>query len=129
MSDDALTSKQKKGLAALLICPTLTAAAEQAGVDPRTLTRWLTQPLFISELKAAQTGVIDQATSRLLHGLTLALDTLVNLMTWGKSESVKRAAASEWLSSALVLHERSDFVRRLDNLERLVKHEHKKSID
>jgi hypothetical protein len=72
MSENVLTPKQKKGLAALLASPTLAAAAEQAGVNVKTLTRWLALPAFVSELHKAQASVIDAAAGRLVQGLDLA---------------------------------------------------------
>jgi len=121
MSENVLTSKQKKGLAALLTRPTITAAAAQAGVTEKTLYRWLGQPAFSAELKAKQVGIIDAAAGGLVAGLTQALDTLAELMTDGHGENVRRSAASEWLDQCLMIRENTDLERRLTELERQVK--------
>jgi hypothetical protein len=118
MSENVLTPKQRRALAALLASPTLAAAAAIAGVNVKTLTRWLTQPAFIAGLKEAQTSVIDAAGRRLLQGLDQALDTLSNLMISAESESVKRAAASEWLANCLTVREQTDLEKRLIELEK-----------
>ena len=118
MSENVLTPKQRRGLAAILASPTLAAAAAQAHVNPKTLTRWLVQPAFIAALKAAQAGVIDRASGRLVQGLAQALDTLSDLMTTAESESVRRSAASEWLANCMTILERTDLEARLDALER-----------
>ena len=64
MSENVLTPKQKKGLAAMLTQPTLTAAAQAAGTSEKTLYRWLALPAFAAELKARQAGIIDAAAGR-----------------------------------------------------------------
>ena len=113
-----LTPRQRRGIAALLSCPTAKAAADEARVNPKTLTRWLAQPEFITELKTAQAGIIDRASGRLIQGLELALDTLADLMQSAESESVRRSAAAEWLNQCLTLREQTDIDRRLTELEK-----------
>ena len=113
-----LTPRQRRGITAMLSCPTVKAAAEQAKVNRKTLTRWLAQPEFIAELKAAQAGIIDRASGRLIQGLELALDTLADLMQSAESESVRRSAAAEWLGQCLTLREQTDIDRRLTELEK-----------
>jgi hypothetical protein len=113
----ALTPRQRRGIAAILSCPTAKAAAEKARVNPKTFTRWLEQPEFVAELKAAQVDIIDRAAGRLVHGLDIALNTLLYLMVKGQSESVRKSAASEWLSACLKLRELIDIERRLSDLE------------
>ena len=113
-----LTPRQRRGITAMLSCPTIKAAADEARVNPKTLTRWLAQPEFIAELKAAQAGIIDRASGRLIQGLELALDTLADLMQSAESESVKRSAASEWLSLCFAFREQTDIDRRLTELEK-----------
>jgi uncharacterized membrane protein len=121
MSDNVLTPKQKKGLAAMLTSPTLAAAAARANVNPKTLARWLAIPTFAAELKAQQALVIDAAAGRLVQGMAQALDTLADLMTTGESESVRKAAASEWLNLCMTIREQTDLERRLTNLEKAAK--------
>lgn len=58
MAKNGLTSKQSLAIAALLANPTQAAAAEAAGVGPRTLTRYLQDPNFIQALKEAETSII-----------------------------------------------------------------------
>jgi hypothetical protein len=118
MTDKTLTPKQRRGVAAMLTQPTIAAAAQAAGVTERTLYRWLVLPAFTAELKAKQAGIIDAAAGRLVQGLGQALDTLAKLMTMAESESVRRAAASEWLANCLTIREQTDLERRLADLER-----------
>jgi len=121
MSENVLTPKQKKGLAAMLTQPTLTAAAQAAGTSEKTLYRWLALPAFAAELKARQAGIIDAAAGRLVQGLAQALDTLSELMTTAESESVRRAAASEWLANCLTIRQETELEKRLTELEKAAK--------
>jgi len=113
-----LSAKQRRGVAALLTCPTMAAAALQARVAEKTLYRWMALPVFAAELKKAQTGIIDTAAGRLVQGLTQALDTLSELMATAESEGVRRAAASEWLSQCLAIREQTEIEKRLTALEK-----------
>jgi hypothetical protein len=46
---DELTPQQHRGIAALLAHPTITAAAAEIGVHPRTISRWLKENAFWTE--------------------------------------------------------------------------------
>ena len=118
---DPLTSKQHRAIVALLTTPAITAAAEKAGVNPKTLTRWMAQPAFMTELKAQQAVVIDQTVVRLVGGLEMALNALARLTLSAQSESVRRAAASEWIDKCLAIREANDLEKRLNALEMAVK--------
>jgi hypothetical protein len=116
MSD--ITPKQTKAITALLTCRTVTEAATVANISTRQLYRWLELPAFVAALKAAESQVIDEATRRLLAGMGDALDTLHDLMTTGTSESVRRAAADNWLAQVLRVRELADIEKRLVALEK-----------
>ena len=118
---DPLTLKQHRAIVALLTTPAISAAAEKAGVNPKTLTRWMAQPAFMKELKAQQSVIIDQTVVRLVGGLEIALNTLVRLMLSAQSESVRRVAASEWIDKCLAIREATDLEKRLNALEMAVK--------
>ena len=117
MSENVLTPKQRRGLAAILASPTLAAAAAQAHVNPKTLTRWLVQPAFITALKAAQAAVIDRAAGRLVQELDRSIDTLAELRSGG-GEGVRLRAATELIDKCFAVRENSDLERRLAELER-----------
>jgi phage terminase small subunit len=118
---DPLTPRQHRAILALLTTPAMAVAAEKAGVNPKTLTRWMALPTFTNELKRQQTGIIDQATVQPVGGLQTALNILVRLMLGAKSESVKLAAAREWLDVFMTIREQTEIERRLDALERNIK--------
>ncbi len=118
---DPLTPKQRKGIAALLSTPAVTAAAEKAGIGVRTLYRWMDQPAFMAELKARQGGIIDQAAAQLVGGSQTALNTLVRMQLGAHSESVRLRAAIAWLEMMHTFREAGDIEDRLTELEKAVK--------
>jgi len=95
-----LTPRKTKALAALLEHPTISAAAEVAGVGQRTLTRWMAEDeSFKQALTEAQTRALDQTISRLSAGGPLAADILVQIATDKYvPASVRVQAASRILS-------------------------------
>jgi phage terminase small subunit len=119
-TDDTLTGKQRKAIAAILTWPTKEAAAKAAGISERQLFRWLDEPEFRAELKRAENELIQAAGTRLTAGLTLALDTLAELVKGAQSESVKRAAANDWMNHQFKNQELRTLAERIDELERTV---------
>ena len=113
-----LSRNQQKALTALISEPTITKAAELIGITPKTIHRYLELPEFQRELSKAQRGSLAEAHGSLLLGITEALETLRELHKGAESESVRRQAASDWISHALRLAEFVDLERRLQALER-----------
>jgi len=74
-----LNPNQVRGIAALLTEPTITAAAEKAGVQPKTIYRWLKQPEFTAALSEAQAREIETASRRLAGMQSDALDALADV--------------------------------------------------
>jgi hypothetical protein len=118
MSENVTLSRnQKKALTALITEPSITRAAQRVGITPKTIYRYLELPDFRDELSEAQRSILSQAHHSLLAGITEALDTLRELHKSAESESVRRQAASDWISHALRLAEFVDIERRLQALE------------
>jgi len=117
LNNVTLSRNQKRALAALLTEPNITRAAERIGITPKTIHRYLELPEFREELSAAQGAILSEAHHSLLAGITEALDTLRDLHKSAESESVRRAAASDWISHALRLAEFVDIESRLQALE------------
>lgn len=115
---DTLTPKQSKAIAAILAQPTIEKAAAAAGISERQLHRWLDLPEFRAELKAAENGLIESAGARLSAGLDLALTALADLIKGAESESVRRAAAAEWINQTFKIQELRTLAERIDELER-----------
>src|SRR5207302_1423661 len=62
---EKLTGRQAAALAALLSEPTVQAAAARAGVGERTLLRWLKDPGFRREYRAARSAAVEHAAGAL----------------------------------------------------------------
>ena len=68
--------RQDVAIAALLTEPTLEAAARRAGVSESSLLRWLRDPAFRAEYRAARRAVVEQAVSGLQHATSEAVAAL-----------------------------------------------------
>lgn len=116
-SDNGITTKQQKAIAALLSERTLGAAAKRAGIGERTLYNWLAEPSFRTALRSAESAMLETVTRRLSAGQSLALDALETLITKAKHESTRRQAAVDWLNLSLKFIDTLDIDERLTALE------------
>jgi len=124
-SENGITTKQQKAIAALLSERTIGAAAKAAGVGERTLYNWLNEPNFRAALRDVETDLLNTVTRRLSAGLTLALDTLETLMKKARHESTRHAAAVSWLNLSLKFRDTLEIDERLTALEAAI-HDNKK---
>ncbi len=114
-----LSAKQQRAIEALLSGATKGAAATAAGVNPRTLNRWLNEDiLFWDTLQEESQKAIYDATRR----LTAAMDTAVTVMTEVMQDetapaAVRLRAAQVVTETAVKLIETTDILKRLDELE------------
>ena len=122
MSDKlSLTSRQRRGVTALLNERDLKTAAERVQVSERTLYRWLETPGFVAALRAAEGDALDAAARRLL---TLQ-DPAISVITWvmaekSNSAGVRLKAAQMVLDYLLKLRELRTLELRLEALEKAV---------
>jgi hypothetical protein len=121
MTENKLTSRQRKALAALLSETTVTAAAAKAGLNPRTLYRYLQQEAFQRAFTQVQTDAMDRAAARLVGGASDALVVLHHVMV-NPDPAQSRMAADAWLRHTLKLYEIQQLDKRLTELEREVNH-------
>jgi hypothetical protein len=117
-----LTTRQRRGIAALLTEPDVKAAAQAAGVGYRTLMRWLAElPEFRAALTQAEGETIDAAGRRLLAGQDSALNVLAEIMdNHDNRPGDRRQAAAAWLDFALRWRELRNVEQRLTELESAV---------
>lgn len=114
-----MTPRKERALQALLTCPTKKAAAEQAGITPRTLRDYLADPEFQAEYKKAFQTLVAEATRQAQQSLSPALSALKFIVEDdGESSSSRIAAARALLEYGLRLTEQNDILARLDALER-----------
>ena len=113
-----LSPRQRRGIMALMSAKDTRAAAVIAKVSERQLYRWLNDPAFVAELKAAEGAAIDQAVRRLSELSGTAIDALSSAMTDGTTATGARVqAANVALSQLLRLRELHDLEQRLAALE------------
>ena len=118
----SLTPKQARAIGYLLSCRTIADAAKKSGVTEKTIFTWMQDKAFRLALQDAERETIDAASRRLMQGQAEALDALASLITKSKNESVKRAAAIDWLNLTLKYRDLNDLDRRITELEKAVLH-------
>jgi len=117
--DKNLNPNQKQAIAALVSQKNIKTAALSIGVSPRTLQRWLTDPLFIDNLKQAENKLIDAGVHQLLLLQNKAIRTLEQLLD-SKSDWVRRQAAIGILTHLVRLRELYKIEEQLDELEEII---------
>lgn len=114
-----LPAKQAQALAILASGGTVSAAGRAAGVDERTVRRWLTAPSFRQLLVEAESETI-RACSRRLGGLTdkalMILEGILDDPQAGPGPRLR--AASVILDTALRWREQVSFADRIAALEK-----------
>lgn len=91
---DSLDAGRLKAIELLLVMPTLGSVAEQAGISPSTLYRWMREPEFAAELDKCRRQVLNQTLAGITSVGKVALETLKELMQTGKSETIRAEAAN-----------------------------------
>src|SRR5262245_55649012 len=77
---ERLSGKQERALSALLTEPSVEAAAHKAGVNARSLYRWLNDPRFGAVYRAARRHAVQQASAQLQRASSDAVATLRSVM-------------------------------------------------
>jgi hypothetical protein len=93
--------KQEQAIAALLVEPTIAAAAVRASVSEVTLQRWLREPTFAVAYRRERRRNVETAVGRIQAATGQAVDTLVAVAKQGKKDSDRVRAAVALLDHAL----------------------------
>ena len=118
-----LTAKQVKGLEALLDGANVQDAASAAGVNRKTLGRWLTEPLFWKLYQVNSRRGLELAARRLTGNLDGAVELITSVMEDEDAPpAVRLRAASQVIDSSLRLLEATDIQERLAALEERLQH-------
>lgn len=113
-----MTATQQRALAALLTAPNKAAAAQAAGISPRTLRAYLADPSFRQEYQRAFAELLEDATRQAQQALAPALHTLKEIAEDAEAPPAARiSAARATLEYGLRLTEATDVLQRLDELE------------
>jgi DNA-binding MurR/RpiR family transcriptional regulator len=117
---------RKKDLAIinLLTEPTIKGAAEKTGISEATLWRWMQDDDFKEQYRDAKRETVGHATAKLRHGMTVAVDALVEMAENKKTPAVARASACRTLLEfGMKAHENEDLQERVEALEEQFKEE------
>ena len=117
MDADILRPNQRAAVEALLTCPTVAAAASQAGCGARTLYRWLTDPKFRGALAEAQRNQRSEISAALRRAGLAAVDTLVGVTTDEAAATGARVSAAKALLDLMYRDVADDLEARLGDLE------------
>lgn len=113
-----MTPRQQKALAALLTSPSKAAAANAAGIAPRTLRDYLADPEFQAAYRDAFGNMVEDATRQAQQAISPAMSTLREIVEDREEDAQARiSAARAILSHGLKLIETTDILNRLQELE------------
>ena len=111
--------KKEEAIAALLTQRNMDEAAKSIGIGPATLLRWMKDPGFDSDYRAAKRAAYGQAVARLQQGTSAAATTLLKtLIDPATPASVKVRAAEAIFNHAAKAIEIEDIEARVSELER-----------
>ncbi|MDA1316234.1 MAG: hypothetical protein O2968_23185 [Acidobacteria bacterium] len=120
---DRLTTNQQRSIEALLESRTFCAAAERAGVDRRTIYRWLrTDEIFREEYSAVRRETMGQTTARLQEISKSAAEELKTIIENKTGPVASRISAIRTaLDYAYRAVELEDMEHRLVDVEEAIK--------
>ena len=117
MSAKPRQKNREFAIAALSAGDSQADAARRAGVNARTIQRWLDDDAFVAAVREARAAALDSALGR-LHSLSLKAATTLGLLLSPRSQpSIRLAAARAVLEASLRLRESLDFEARLADVE------------
>jgi hypothetical protein len=108
--------REEAAISALLSEGTIEAAATKAGLGESTLRRWLAEPAFMTQYRAARRHAVESAIGRLQAVTTKAVDALARNLTCG-IPAVEVGAARSVLDQAIKAVELIDLAERVEALE------------
>ncbi len=114
-----LNTKQYRAIEAMLSGLSKQQAAQAAGVNARTVSRWIHEHVaFSDELTRLSKASVHNAARRLTGGLDKMLNVLIAVAEdETEPSSVRIRAALGWLNAQIRLVEQSEIVAKLDELE------------
>lgn len=107
---------QERAISALLVCPTVIAAAERCGVSAASLRRWMKDPEFSAAYEEARRRVLDASVNFLQEGMAAALKAMIR-DTESKSFSERLQASQLIVETAIKGTEIAGILPRLRAVE------------
>lgn len=118
-----LTAKQLKALEALLDGANVQDAASAAGVNRKTVARWLQEPAYWKLYQVNSRRGLELAARRLTGKLDMAVDMVASVMEDDEAPAgVRLRAAQQVIDGSLKLLEVTDIQERLAALEERLEH-------
>jgi transposase-like protein len=115
---EKLSHKQERAIAALLVAPSVTAAAQQIGVNENTLLRWLKDAAFQTTYRDARRAVVQHAIVQVQRATGEAVETLRTVMQDADAPASARVSAAKViLETAVKAVELEDLEARIAALE------------
>lgn len=113
-----ISTKQNRAIEALLSGGDHEHAAAVAGVTPRTVSRWKSEPDFEHELQRRANAAVADATRKLKMAVDAAVDVMLAIMHDADvHESIRLRAADRLVGHAVKLMELTDIEQRVTALE------------
>lgn len=113
-----LNRNQEKAIAALLLYPSIPAAAKAINVGESTLSRWLKISSFQAAYRSARKQVVSFAIAKMQTAMTEAVDTLETVMNDAEAPVSSRVVAARTiLDFGLKSLEIDDFEERIKVIE------------
>jgi len=113
-----LSWREARLVAALLVSPSVSAAAAAAGVSERSASRYLARPRVRAELAVQQSGALGHVAARLVLAMGESVEVLRSVQSdKAVSASARVAAARALLASGLQLAELVALSERVAQLE------------
>ena len=110
--------RKEAAIAALLSCRTLEEAARTAGIGTTTLLRWMKNPEFQAQYRAARNAVVSQTNARMQQASGPAAATIVKIMLNAETKDSNRLRAADLIISHSKNAQIEDLVDRVSDLER-----------
>src|SRR5690242_16229554 len=107
--------KQDRLIAALLVHPTITAAAESIRISEKTARLWLADPAFMQRYRAERRRLVEGAVARMQQAMGYAVNALLLLLKDG-NDTAKFNAAKIILEHGCHAVETADILERLESL-------------
>ena len=113
-----LNAKQTKALECLLLYPTMQDAAKAAGIDVKTLRRYLQTPEFQNAYKQATRDIISSAAREAQQAISPAIKTLRSILEDESSGAMpKISAARAIIDYGLRLTEIVDIISKIEGAD------------
>lgn len=115
---EKLSRKQEQAISGLLATPTVSEAAEAAGVGESTLRRWMKDDGFVEEYRIARRQSIAVALSNLSRIGSQAVRTLEEVMSDTEATPSSRVSAAKAALDVIVkVCEQEDLEQRISAIE------------